>query len=138
MNHVNAWLILIFVPIAALVLAAAAAWLGPKWFRPSFVISAMAVVFTSAGLVVYGLFFSEIGGPSTANVALVRRIGTVLLPAFFALPSAFSYLTSSFLRRMGVSLLRARIAGGAAGLASGVMTPLGVLVAGCGLAGACL
>ncbi len=121
---------------AGIALLVAAVWLGP--LRRNLMLSAASatVVALCFVLILYGLFFAA---PITARARypMEQALAYVAVPLFLMLPAAVAYSAAGLTRRGSPSLRMSRTVSTGVGLVAVAVAPLGALVAGCGLAGAC-
>ena len=133
--------LLLAAAIGAEVFAIAALWPLSEWAlkkprRLAFA-AAMAVVLACMALETHGLAFDAIV-PGTLRWKIAHSLEWMVLPLFIAVPDAVCVASAQSLARAGVSARRARATSRFIAAVAVVVAPVATLVAGSGLAGACL
>jgi hypothetical protein len=139
--HVSAKDLLLALAIGAEVFAIAALWPLSEWAlkkprRWAFA-AAMAVVLACMALETHGLALDAIQ-PGTLRWKIAHALAWTVLPLFIAFPDAVCVASAQSLLRAGVSARRARALSLFIAAVAVVVAPVATLVAGCGLAGACM
>ncbi len=139
--HVTGHQFLTALTIGAVVFALAALWPLSEWAvarpRRAGLAAALAVIVACIALDAHAIAFAS-AMPGTWRSTIAHALEWTTLPLFVALPDAVCVASAQSLARAGVSRRTARaVALGVAALAV-VVAPFGMLVGGCGLAGACL
>ena len=139
--HVSASDLLLALAIGAEVFAIAALWPLSEWAlrkprRRAFA-AAMAVVLACVALETHGIAFDAIA-PGTLRWKVAHALRWTVLPLFIAFPDAVCVASAQSLARMGVPARHARATSLLVAAVAVVVSPVATLVAGCGLAGACL
>lgn len=128
--------------IAGLIIYIALPWLLANWSvrhikHPAFLIISLALILSCVALVLYGLFFSE---PQSIRPRFIieAALQYLLVPLFLSFPAAVTISTTLGLGCLKVRATKARWFGFFSGLVAIFVLPFAALIAGCGLAGACL
>lgn len=128
--------------LAGLIIYIFLPWLLANWVvrhikHPAFLIISLALILPCLALVLYGLFFSE---PQSIRprFAIEASLQYLLMPLFLSFPATVTISTTLGLERLKVSATKARWFGFFSGLVAVFVLPFEALIAGCGLAGACL
>ncbi|MES2941869.1 MAG: hypothetical protein V4772_03250, partial [Pseudomonadota bacterium] len=127
--------------ILFLIIASPLLWLFSGWSarhgRPAVLIYAgVALLEACLALVVYGLFFSA-SLAARARMPVETVLGYMVVPLFLCLPPAIVFCCSQFLLRWQVGIRKVKVVATLAAVGACVILPFAVVVAGCGLAGAC-
>ena len=133
--------LLIALMIGAEVFAIAALWPLSEWAvsaprRTGFVIALLAIAACLA-LCTLG-YVPPVVRPGTWRWALGQVLGWSPLPLFMALPDAACVASGQSLARAGLPKRYARATALLVGAVAVIVAPMATLMAGCGLAGACL
>ena len=133
--------VLLALTIGAEVFAIAALWPLSEWAvaaprRTGFVVALLAVA-ACVALCTLGIV-PPLVRPGSWRWVMGQALGWSPLPLFMALPDAVCVASGQSLARAGLPARYARATALFVGAAAVIAAPVATLVAGCGLAGACL
>jgi hypothetical protein len=138
--NVSGHQLLLALLIGSVVFAIAALWPLSEWAvtapRQWALPAALFVVAACVALDTHGLAFQAML-PGTWRWAIAHALEWTTLPLFIALPDAVCVASGQSLARAGVSARVARMVSLLLAAVAVVVAPFGLVIGGCGLAGAC-
>lgn len=128
--------------IAGLIIYIILPWLLASWAvrhirHLAFLAVSLVLILSCFALILYGLFFSA---PQSLRprFAIESSLQYILVPLFLCFPAAVTIFVTLGLGHLKVPTTKARWFGFFSGVGAIFVLPFAALIAGCGLAGACL
>jgi hypothetical protein len=138
--HLTGHQFLTALTIGAVVFALAALWPLSEWAvagpRRTALVAAMAVICACVAIDTHALAFPALE-PDSWRRSFAHALQWASLPLFIALPGAVCVACAQSLASAGLQARVARAVALVVSLLAVVVAPFGVIVGGCGLAGAC-